>query len=337
MSDFNLPVPRAGLILLQICAPRYIHRYVCVGVRSDEPGYADSYVLSRCGPEKGPVSERLLLSNFVGVRTGAWGGCGFVRHLFGGVEYLGFCSVSGMMLICTLWRLLSILLGTSWWDVECEPGFSASYFARRSPSPRSSGRARVYLKFPIGGLCSGTSENSLGRSLLARKEEKNTLILFCGRTACNSSGIWSKNMRLAWLTVGMQAVAYSCPMLVYASVNSTSALEDESLQVNKWCADEMSFDRRLAAGGGRGFWKEEALVIPEGVPPRERVKDWSEVARWVKAAREAEKDFPTLFDLGFVPFSQIRFEKVKKVPKIFEHFRPHNRIEHCSGYSPYLR
>ncbi|KAJ7124746.1 hypothetical protein C8R43DRAFT_1030621 [Mycena crocata] len=51
-------------------------------------------------------------------------------------------------------------------------------------------------------------------------------------------------------------------------------------------ADGMSFDRRLAAGGGREFWKEEALVIPEGVPI-ERVKDWSEVVRWVKAAREA--------------------------------------------------
>ncbi|KAJ7139714.1 hypothetical protein C8R44DRAFT_765240 [Mycena epipterygia] len=49
-------------------------------------------------------------------------------------------------------------------------------------------------------------------------------------------------------------------------------------------ADEMSFDRRLAADGGREFWKEETLAIPEGVP-LERVKDWSEVVRWVKAAR----------------------------------------------------
>lgn len=49
-------------------------------------------------------------------------------------------------------------------------------------------------------------------------------------------------------------------------------------------ADEMSFDRRLAGAGGREFWKEETLEIPEGVP-LERVKDWSEVVRWVKAAR----------------------------------------------------
>ncbi|KAJ6626854.1 hypothetical protein B0H10DRAFT_2295792 [Mycena sp. CBHHK59/15] len=48
--------------------------------------------------------------------------------------------------------------------------------------------------------------------------------------------------------------------------------------------DEMSFDKRLAAAGGREFWKEEGLVVPDGVP-LERVKDWSEVVRWVKAAK----------------------------------------------------
>ncbi|KAJ7814109.1 hypothetical protein B0H14DRAFT_2850873 [Mycena olivaceomarginata] len=50
-------------------------------------------------------------------------------------------------------------------------------------------------------------------------------------------------------------------------------------------ADEMSFDRRLAAGGGKEFWKEDMLVIPDGVP-LERVKDWSQVVRWVKTARQ---------------------------------------------------
>ncbi|KAJ7275465.1 hypothetical protein B0H12DRAFT_1006202, partial [Mycena haematopus] len=49
--------------------------------------------------------------------------------------------------------------------------------------------------------------------------------------------------------------------------------------------DEMSFDRRLAAGGGKKFWQEETLVVPDGVPI-ERVKDWSEVVRWVKSARQ---------------------------------------------------
>ncbi|KAJ7042672.1 hypothetical protein C8F04DRAFT_1076720 [Mycena alexandri] len=47
----------------------------------------------------------------------------------------------------------------------------------------------------------------------------------------------------------------------------------------------MSFDQRTAFCGGREFWKEETLVIPDGVP-LERVKDWSGVVRWVKAARE---------------------------------------------------
>ncbi|KAJ7225935.1 hypothetical protein GGX14DRAFT_349237 [Mycena pura] len=49
-------------------------------------------------------------------------------------------------------------------------------------------------------------------------------------------------------------------------------------------SDEMSFDERLAAGGGREFWKEETLAVPEGAPV-ERVKDWSEVVRWVRAAK----------------------------------------------------
>ncbi|KAJ7770918.1 hypothetical protein DFH07DRAFT_866602 [Mycena maculata] len=53
-------------------------------------------------------------------------------------------------------------------------------------------------------------------------------------------------------------------------------------------ADEMSFDLRLAAGDGREFWKEESLVIPDGAP-LERVKDWSEVVRWVKTARQEGK------------------------------------------------
>lgn len=48
--------------------------------------------------------------------------------------------------------------------------------------------------------------------------------------------------------------------------------------------DEMAFDRRLAAEGGREFWKEETVAIPEGVPLK-RAKDWSEVVRWVQIER----------------------------------------------------
>ena len=49
-------------------------------------------------------------------------------------------------------------------------------------------------------------------------------------------------------------------------------------------AEEMSFDRRLALAGGREFWKKEKLEIPDGAPV-DRVKDWSEVIRWITAAR----------------------------------------------------
>ncbi|KAK0245878.1 hypothetical protein EDD85DRAFT_802419 [Armillaria nabsnona] len=46
-------------------------------------------------------------------------------------------------------------------------------------------------------------------------------------------------------------------------------------------SDDMSFDIRLKSHGGKEFWKEETVEVPEGAP-LERVKDWSEVVRWVK-------------------------------------------------------
>jgi hypothetical protein len=58
-------------------------------------------------------------------------------------------------------------------------------------------------------------------------------------------------------------------------------------QWNKRCSnpednrDAMSFDRRLEAKGGREFWKEEQLEVPEGAP-LERVKDWGEVIQWIQ-------------------------------------------------------
>ncbi|CAK5265270.1 unnamed protein product [Mycena citricolor] len=50
-------------------------------------------------------------------------------------------------------------------------------------------------------------------------------------------------------------------------------------------SDHMSFDERLAACDGREFWKEETLEVPDGAP-LERAKDWGEVIRWVKRAKE---------------------------------------------------
>lgn len=52
--------------------------------------------------------------------------------------------------------------------------------------------------------------------------------------------------------------------------------------------DAMTFDRRLEAEGGKEFWKEEKVEIPEGAPLY-RVKDWSEVIRWVQKARSEGK------------------------------------------------
>jgi hypothetical protein len=52
--------------------------------------------------------------------------------------------------------------------------------------------------------------------------------------------------------------------------------------------DEMSFDRRLKAEGGREFWKDETVPIPDGAPLW-RVKDWGEIVRWVQKARSEGK------------------------------------------------
>lgn len=48
--------------------------------------------------------------------------------------------------------------------------------------------------------------------------------------------------------------------------------------------DKMSFDQRLEAVGGKEFWKDDVFDVPNGVPLY-RVKDWSEVVRWVVQAK----------------------------------------------------
>ncbi|KAG6866031.1 hypothetical protein C0991_009440 [Blastosporella zonata] len=48
--------------------------------------------------------------------------------------------------------------------------------------------------------------------------------------------------------------------------------------------DGMTFDRRIEREGGKEFWKEEYVEIPEGAPLT-RVRDWSEVVCWVQDAK----------------------------------------------------
>ena len=48
--------------------------------------------------------------------------------------------------------------------------------------------------------------------------------------------------------------------------------------------DDKSFDIQLKAYDGKEFWKEETLFIPEGAQLW-RVKDWSEVIRWIQQAK----------------------------------------------------
>ena len=46
---------------------------------------------------------------------------------------------------------------------------------------------------------------------------------------------------------------------------------------------ETSFEEKLAREGGREFWKEESTesLLPPGAPLT-RVKDWTELVRWVE-------------------------------------------------------
>ena len=45
--------------------------------------------------------------------------------------------------------------------------------------------------------------------------------------------------------------------------------------------DELSFAEKLEKEGGRQYWKEETLTLPEGAPLM-RVKDWQAVVSWVE-------------------------------------------------------
>ncbi|KAI0651534.1 hypothetical protein C8Q79DRAFT_1004822 [Trametes meyenii] len=47
---------------------------------------------------------------------------------------------------------------------------------------------------------------------------------------------------------------------------------------------ELSFEEKFAREGGREFWKEEKVEVPEGAPLT-RVKGWDEVLQWVEKHR----------------------------------------------------
>ncbi|KAJ2919327.1 hypothetical protein MD484_g1118, partial [Candolleomyces efflorescens] len=52
--------------------------------------------------------------------------------------------------------------------------------------------------------------------------------------------------------------------------------------------DEMAYDVRLEREGGRRFWEEESVPIPEGAPLH-RVRDWGEAIRWIRARKDEGK------------------------------------------------
>ena len=52
--------------------------------------------------------------------------------------------------------------------------------------------------------------------------------------------------------------------------------------------EELSFEQRLAKEGGREYWKDEDLVIPEDIPLT-RVENWEGVLSWVEQQRSQGK------------------------------------------------
>ena len=51
---------------------------------------------------------------------------------------------------------------------------------------------------------------------------------------------------------------------------------------------ELSFAQKFEKEGGREFWKEERVVIPESAPLK-RVRDWAEAVAWVEEAKRSGK------------------------------------------------
>lgn len=70
------------------------------------------------------------------------------------------------------------------------------------------------------------------------------------------------------------------PVLLFGD-NEWNQRESKYADISK----ELSFDQRLEKEGGREFWKEETVEIPEGAPLT-RVKGWDEVVAWVEAAKK---------------------------------------------------
>jgi hypothetical protein len=78
------------------------------------------------------------------------------------------------------------------------------------------------------------------------------------------------------------------PVLLFGDYewNKRRSLETEQ-------TDEMSFEARAKAAGGREFWKDDeardrGLTEAAGIPIW-RTKDWSAVVEWVKNAKEEGK------------------------------------------------
>ncbi|KAG6891066.1 hypothetical protein C0995_014155 [Termitomyces sp. Mi166 len=75
--------------------------------------------------------------------------------------------------------------------------------------------------------------------------------------------------------------------------------------------DEMTFDQRLEAEGGKEFWKDEGIIIPEGAPLT-RTKDWSEVLANVRIPGPINNDFD-FADRLYIPVAVESFDLPLKI------------------------
>jgi len=140
-------------------------------------------------------------------------------------------------------------------------------------------RANIWLQthFPEifdGIICTGQSQETLG-------ESKETLTKLSKAGVCHKIGAkiliddsLENTMKCAEATPPVPALLFGD----FAWNQRESHYDD--------IKTELSFDQRMEKEGGHEWWKDEKVVIPEGVPLI-RVKDWEAVVQWVEQERHA--------------------------------------------------
>lgn len=138
-------------------------------------------------------------------------------------------------------------------------------------------RANIWLQthFPDifdGIICTGQSQETLG-------ESKEVLTKLSKAGVCHSIGAKILIDDSLENTMKCAEANPPVPALLFGDFpwNQRESHYDS-------IATELNFKQRLEKEGGREWWKDEKVVIPEGLPLT-RVKDWEGVVAWVEKER----------------------------------------------------